>query len=182
MLVRNIINIIFKFSVFFVIFIFIGYIVISAILKKKDKGGKLSTNKIRVFGLFMELDNFSVFAIAVALVRFIFVFYIICNRNDLINIHLFVLLLMSVLFGISSKSFKNLIIDLGSSAGLYFALFSSKLLSDYMLEVRVSWYILVGNVLLIVFVFMYSCYFLLRNINDVVSRTKYIRRYRNEEN
>ena len=176
MLVRSIISIIFKLLLFFIVFVFVGYIISRRVLKQKDNNGKFSVGKTRLFGLFMELDNLSILSISIVLVRFIFLVYSICNRTEIIPIHLYALLFLSLLFGLMSKSIKNLIVDMGSSAALYFALLSSKLLSNYILEVRFTWYIFLGNVLLVLFIILYTIYFLLRNINNVVSRTKYIRR------
>lgn len=180
MLIRNLINIIFKLSIFFAIFVLIGYFFFRVVLKTKKKE-KNSSFKHKIYGLFMELDNFSILAISVTFIRFIFLVYLFCNRSDLLDIHLYTLLLLSILFGIFSKSVKNLIIDMGSSFALYFAFYSSKLLSNYLIEIRFIWYIWLGNMLLLLFILLYAFYFCIRNMNDVVSRTKYVRRIRNEE-
>lgn len=182
MYIRSIIRIVFKFSIFFAIFVLLGFIFFTLILKNKNKDGKMSSMQWKVFGLLMELDNFSIMAISICVVRFIFLVYIMFNRADLMYLHLFILIMFSFLFGIFSKNIKNLFIDLGSSIALYVALFSSKLLTSYLLEVRFAWYILAANILLIIFISLYIMYFGIRNINNVVSRSKYIRRYRNEEN
>ena len=180
MLIRNLINIIFKLSIFFAIFVLIGSFFFRVVLKTK-KNEKNSSFKHKIYGLFMELDNFSILAISVTFIRFIFLVYLFCNRSDLLDIHLYTLLLLSILFGIFSKSVKNLIIDMGSSFALYFAFYSSKLLSNYLIEIRFIWYIWLGNMLLLLFILLYAFYFCIRNMNDVVSRTKYVRRIRNEE-
>ena len=64
MTVKIITNIIFKFLAFFVILVMIGLVVVKTILSKKEVEGKLSTNKTRLFGLFMELDNLSILSIS----------------------------------------------------------------------------------------------------------------------
>ncbi len=181
MLIRNLINIIFKLSIFFGIFVLIGYFFFRVVLKTKKEKEKNSSFKQKIYGLFMELDNFSILAISVTFIRFIFLVYLFCNRSDLLDIHLYTLLLLSILFGIFSKSVKNFIIDMGSSFALYFAFYSSRLLSNYLIEIRFIWYIWLGNILLLLFILLYAFYFCIRNMNDVVSRTKYVRRIRNEE-
>lgn len=175
-MIQNIIQIIFKFFLFFVIVICVGYVTFRFILHHKMNGLKQ-----RVFGLFMELDNVSVFAISVVSVRLIFLFYMYMNRGDISLIHLYTLLYLSVLFGIFSKSIKNLLLDLSSNTALYFSLLSSKVLSSYTVEVQFVWYVFLGNYLLLFFIALSIIYFYVRHINDVVSRTKYIRRYRSEE-
>ena len=61
MLIRNVIHIIFKFFSIFVIFIGVGYGVSRFILSKKND----NSTKRKFLGLFMELDNFSILAIAI---------------------------------------------------------------------------------------------------------------------
>ena len=181
MFVRNIIGIIFKLSIFFAIFVLIGYFFFRFALKTKKEKGKKRSFQQKIYGLFMELDNFSILAISVTYIRFIFLAYLFSNRSDLLIIHLYTLLFLSILFGIFSRSIKNFIIDMGSSFALYFAFYSSRLLSNYLIEIRFVWYIWLGNLLLLLFIILYSSYFCIRNMNDVISRTKYIRRIRNEE-
>lgn len=180
-MIQNIIQIIFKFFLFFVIVISVGYVAFYFILHRDNKDGKISGLKQRVLGLFMELDNISTIAISIAIVRFVFLFYMYMNRGDINMIHLYTLLFLSMLFGIFSKSVKNLLLDLGSNVALYFSLLSSKILSSYIVEVQFVWYVFLGNFLLLFFIALCIVYFFVRHVNDVVSRTKYIRRYRSEE-
>ncbi len=178
MLIRNVIHIIFKFFSIFVIFIGVGYGVSRFILSKKND----NSTKRKFLGLFMELDNFSILAIAINFIWGFFVAFCFFDFANINNLYLYTLLFLSVLFGIFSKSIKNLIIVFCSSGALYFAFYISRLLSNYLLEISFVWYVLLGNILLLLFICLYSIYFFIRNMNDVISRTKYIRRFRNEEN
>ncbi len=179
-MIQNIVQIIFKFMAFFVIFVCVGYVIFHVILRK-NKSGKLTSTKQRTFGLLMELDNISVLAISIVCVRSIFLWYMYWNRAEVGIIHLYTLLFLSLLFGLFSRSIKNIILDFVSNTALYFSLLSSKLLSSYLIEVQFVWYVFWGNFLLLFFIGLCILYFFIRHINDVVSRTKYIRRSRSEE-
>lgn len=182
MMVRNIINIIFKFLIFFVIFIVLGYILTRILLKEKNSKKKLSSKESKFFGIFMELDNKAILSLSVVVTKYIFIIYVLFNRNDLIEIHLYIFLFFSLIYVILTKSIKNLIIELISSFSLYYTIFFSKLLSGYINEIRFTWYIFIGNTLLIIFIFMYSTYFFIRNVDDIVSKNKLIRSDKNEKN
>lgn len=177
---RNIINIFFHFMLFFVIFIIVLEMVFALILRNKKK--QITGKKVNLFGLLMELDNLTIFAIAIQVIRYLFIIYSIFTKDQIIIVHLAILVLLSLFFGITSKSIKNIILETGSSFAMYFGLICSKLLTSYIIEVRYLWYVSVGNILLIIFMIIYATFFLLRNINFVVSKTKYIRRVRNEDN
>ena len=180
MTVKIIANIIFKFLAFFVIIVMIGFVSVRRILSRKDENGKLSTNKTRLFGLLMELDNFSILSISTIIVRFLFIVYSLCFRSELSFLHFFVLVFLSSFYGVITKSVKNVIVEVIGSGATYIGLYASMLLGNYTREIRFVWYVSLGNVFLILFLVLYSLYFFFKCINDVVSNTKYIRRSRNE--
>lgn len=180
MINKSIINIFFHFMLFFVIFIIVLELLAFLMLKNKDK--QIKGKRINLFGLFMELDNLTILAIAVLIIRYEFIVYSIFSNDAVIYVHLVILLILGILFGLTSLSFKNLIIETVSSIAIYFGLVCSKLLASYLIDVRFEWYVSLGNICLIVFMLIYITFFLFRNINDIVSRTRYIRRERNEDN
>lgn len=180
MIFQNIVDIFFHFMLFFVIFIIISEAFLFLLFKKKED--ILKKRRITLFGLFLELDNLTILAIAVLMVRYLFILFAIFDKSSIIYVHLFILLLLSFVFGVLARNGKTLVFELVSSCVIYFALICSKLLSGYIVDVRFEWYVLLANFLLILFVIIYITFFLLKNVNDVVSMTKYIRRKRNENN
>ncbi len=177
---RNIMNIFFHFILFFAIIILILELGSYLLLRKNER--TIKGRKLNLFGLLMELDNRSILAIAILLIRYFFIIFSIIAGDQIIYVHFVILLLLAVAFGVVSLSIKNLIFEIISSVAIYFGLVCSGILASYLVDVRFEWYVFVGNLCLIVFMLLYATFFLLRNINDVVSRTKYIRRDRNEDN
>lgn len=177
---KIIINTMFKFSAFFVIISIVGLVFIYRTISKKNKDDRMDTNKTRIFGLLMELDHLSTLAVSTIYVRFLFLLYTLIFRTELSMLHFYVLILLSFLYGVFSKSIKNIFFDFIGSGAIYIGLYATMLLTNYLSEVRFTWYVFVGNIMLIIFLAMYVFYFFLRNINDVVSKGKYVRRYRNE--
>lgn len=180
MLIRSILNIIFKFSIFFVIFVMVGYISLKLILNPK-KNNKKSKHNVKIWGLFMGLNDRSILQLSIYSIRYIFIIYMMFNTYELVIIHLYVLLFLSIIYGIISKSIKTLIIELISCIALFFSLYSSKQLSGYLYEVRFVWYIFIANILLKGFIFIYSTYFYIKNLNEISASHETIRKVDNYE-
>lgn len=181
MLSKNIINIIFNFLLFFGIFIVLVCIFFKIVLNKDKDLKKFSALKTKVFGLFMEIDNFTIFALSVNFVRFVFSIYSLFFVKNLSIVNFYVLIFLSILFGVSSRNVKNLLFEIFSSYAFYFGLFLSNLLIGYLTDIRFVWYIFLGNIFLNIFLVIYLVFFVLRNMIDVISKSRYIRRERNDE-
>lgn len=175
----NIMSIFFHFILFFVIFIIVLELFFYKLLKNKDIENK--SKKLQIFGILMELDDFTILALATLIVRFLFLVFSLIDTNNVNEVHLIVLLILAIVYTFASRNFKNLFIEGISSVAMYFGLVCTRLLYGYMIDVRVEWYVIVGIVLLYIFIIFYSLFFLLRNINEVVGKSHYIRRSRNED-
>lgn len=178
MSVSNIMSIFFHFILFFVIFIIVLELFFYRLLK--DKNIEIKGKKLQIFGILMELDDLTILALAILLVRFLFMIFSLIDTNNVNEIHLIVLLVLAVIYTIASRNLKNLFIEGVSSIAMYFGLVCTRLLYGYMVDVRVEWYVILGIVLLYIFILFYSLFFLLRNINDIVGKSNYVRRIRNE--
>ena len=75
---KNIIHVILGFSVVFTIFVSFCFILSIFILRKRNEETSLNTVKKKFFGLFMELDDFSIFALAV---NFIWILFLVLNLD-----------------------------------------------------------------------------------------------------
>lgn len=170
---------VFKFALFFVIFILIAELIFKVILSRNKKDSK---KNITILGLFMELDNSSIFAISLSIVRYLLIIFALLILSYYHTYILLILLFLAILYGFTSKSIKNLVIELVSSFAIYFSIVCSKLLVGYLIEVRYEWYVILGYIFLVLFIIIYATYFLLRNVNYVISTSKFVRRIRNEDN
>lgn len=181
MSLNQLVNVLVKFMIFFVIFLIFLEILSFFALDFKRKNSEIRGLRVHLFGLLMELDNFTILALDILLVRFVFVIWTLFDTLAISDFHIILLITFTVLFGFFSKSIKNLVFESFNSFALYFALLASRILANYLVEVRYEWYVYVGDILLKVFIIIYSTFFLLRNINSLIVKTRYIRRERNEE-
>lgn len=179
MTLNNVMSILFKFMLFYVFFILFLQVISYFILKKPGKD--LSGLRINLYGLLMEIDNFTILALSVSLIRYIFIIWTLFDSSSIGFVHVFMLVIFSILFGIFSKNIKNLLFETVSSVAIYYALISSRLLTNYLVDIRFVWYVFLGDIMLKIFIILYSTFFLLRNINNSVVKTKYVRRERIDE-
>ena len=104
----NIISKLFYFLLFFIICIGLMELFFFLILKKK----KLTSGvKMQVFGILMELNNITIFALSTILVKFLWTIFLLINGRSLHTIDLIILVFLSIVFGITSLSFKNGILE-----------------------------------------------------------------------
>ena len=182
MSLNQLMSIMLEFTMFFIVFLVFLELISFIVLDKKNKNNTVEGVRVHFFGLLMELDNFTILALDVLLIRFVFVIWTLFDNIAISDFHVVVLIAFTLLYGIFSKSIKNLIFESFNSFTLYFALIASRILTNYLIEVRYEWYVFTGDILLKIFIIIYSTFFLLRNINSLIVKTRYIRRERNEEN
>ena len=175
----NIMSIFFHFILFFVIFIIVLELFFYKLLKNKTT--EIKGKKLNIFGILMELDDLTILALAVLIVRFLFLIFSLIDTNNVNEIHLIVLSILAIVYTFASRSIKNIFIEGISTVAMYFGLVCTRLLYGYMIDVRVEWYVVLGIILLYIFILFYSLFFLLRNINELVGKSNYVRRVRNEE-
>ena len=75
----NIMSIFFHFILFFVIFIIVLELFFYRLLK--NKGTEIKGKKLNIFGILMELDDLTILALAVLLVRFLFIIFSLIFKN-----------------------------------------------------------------------------------------------------
>ena len=76
----NIMSIFFHFILFFVIFIIVLELFFHKLLKNKDKD--IKGKKLNIFGILMELDDLTILALAVLIVRFLFLIFSLIDSNN----------------------------------------------------------------------------------------------------
>lgn len=178
MISRDITTIFFQFMIIFVIFILGLEALLFYFLKKKK--GIIEGKKVPLFGILMELNNSNIFAISILIIRYLFIIFSLFT-NHLINIFHFIFIsILSILYGISTKSIKTTIIEFISSLFISVGLFCQSLFVGYLQDVDIVWYVVLGNICSIVFLFLYVSFFLVKNLNEVISNNKYVRREKDE--
>lgn len=180
MTINGVMTILFKFFIVYLLFTALLEIIFYFLLDKR-KGNAIIGIRVNIFGLLMELDNLTLLALSVALVKYLFVLWCLFDSSNIEFVHIMILSIFAVSFGLFSKSIKNLVFEIINAGAIYFALVSSRLLTNYLVEVRYEWYVYVGDIMVKLFIILYATFFLLRNVLRVTVMNKYVRSERNDE-
>ncbi len=177
--IRFILNLLIKFLFFYVVTILALMIIVNIVLST-SKNEKRINNKIGFYGMFMQLGDRSILNLSIIILRYFFIIFSLFNSISINRIHLFILLLLTLIYSISSLSLKNLFLGIFSSFGVYVGLFLTKILSNYLIDVYYLWYVYYGRILLVIFLIIYATFFFIKEINETVLNNKFIRRIRSE--
>lgn len=167
----------FDFILVFTLVILVMEVVFGIVIKKFE----FKEDKIGFYGIFMQLDNRGIIALSAATTKYIFILWSLLGSVEITIAHLIFLLIISTVYNLSLLNVKGLFLDVINSAIIYSYFLCCNLINNYLVEVRSEWYVVLILVLSIIFVAIYSSYFILKNISDVVGNNVYIRRIKNEE-
>ena len=176
MIRQSFFNMIMSLLLIVIVSIVVGELLISFLIKHTK-----SDRVTKIFGIFMELSNVQVFNISISVIKYIFILYCLFTPGKITTVHLYFLVVTSLLFGVSSLSFKNFAIDAISILPLYLGFVCRQLFQGYLSDVMYVWYVYWGNVLLTIFIILYSTFFVIKYINDMLLKSQHIRRLRNEK-
>ncbi len=165
----------------FIIIFLISIIVLTVILNFNFKKFILKPSKVKLYGLFIGLNNVSTIALSVAIIRYMFIIWCLFSLDNISLIHLCYLLFLSIIFNFINKSFIELIFDLINSIIQYWSLVCGSLLVSYIREVRFELYVVFITTLLVIFIAIYSTYFFFKNINSILINNKKVRSIQNEK-
>ncbi|MGE5455536.1 MAG: hypothetical protein ACM3O4_00295 [Ignavibacteriales bacterium] len=165
----------------FIIIFLILVVILAITLNLSLKTFILKPNKVKLYGFFIRLNNLSILALSAAIIRYMFIIWCLFNLNDISLIHLCFLIFLSVIFNLANKNFLELIFDLINSIIQYWSLVCGSLLVGYLREVRIELYVVFITILLGIFIAIYSTYFLLKNINNILINNKKRRIVKNEK-
>ena len=153
-----------------VVFLFIVFIVFRIFLKKF----KFNDKNVEVYGLLLNLDNLSLISIAANTINYLFLVWCTITFQGLKIIYVAITLILVILGDAVIDNFKGLwisilltIVNCGAIEIIY-------LMFKYITTETFSFPVLLILCLTILFVFLYYTYNLLRSINNIVVKNKYL--------
>ena len=165
----------FPFIVTFSITVFLIIALTFLILKKFNPKGR----KLKIYGIFLGLTTMNTISISLLLVRYIFFIYCLFQNHYVSifeDVHFYFLLIPGILYNLLNKRYFNILLDSLNSVILYFVLFSKMIFHDYIFTVQSVWYVVLIYILLLIFTFIYGTYFMVKDVDYVLKKNKYIQR------
>ena len=148
--------------------------------RKADTNTEITKNKLKLFGIFMGLNNYEIILFSIRTVSYIFIIYSLFT-NDLIEIHFIFLFLSMLTFYILSAKFKSLPLNILNSIFICIIIFSKQVFWNYLEEINLTYYVFIMAVLLSIFIFLYTSYIYLKDIEYIINKNKFIKKIRKQK-
>ncbi len=148
---------------------------IAVIFKLFCRSFKFDKKNVELYGLLLNLDTPSLISIAAITINYLFLVWCMISFQGLHIIYIAVTLILVILSEAVIDHFKGLFWSLGLTIINCGAIQVIYLLYHYLTEEAFSYPLLLVLALVILFVFLYFTYNLLRGINNVVVRGKYLK-------
>lgn len=164
-------NDIFYFAFAALIVVIAIYIILKVLIKKFNP----EKSQVRIYGILQGISTFEIISISSAIISYVFMIYLMVSFVDVTIDIVIIVTFLSLLGDILIKNKKiliNLFLTLISLAGIKIIY----LIHDYLSAEYMSVWMLLLLVFVMLFVFLYLSYTLLKNLNSVVIANKYIRK------
>lgn len=165
----------FWFILTFLIFIILFIFGPELFIKKNETSKELTESKLKIFGIFMGLKNWEIVLFSIRTVSYIFIIYSLFT-NDLSEIHFLFLFISLIIFDIFTGRFLKIPIYIFNDAFICLMIFSKQVFWNYLSEINFTIYVLIMAILLTIFIFLYTTYFYLTDIEFIINKNKYIKK------
>lgn len=164
-------NDIFYFAFAALIVVIAIYIILKVLIKKFNP----EKSQVRIYGILQGISTCEIISISSAIISYVFMIYLMVSFVDVTIDIVIIVTFLSLPGDILIKNKKiliNLFLTLISLAGIKIIY----LIHDYLSAEYMSVWMLLLLVFVMLFVFLYLSYTLLKNLNSVVIANKYIRK------
>ena len=152
----------------FLITLFILGVIFFFIIRKFD----MRNGKIKIYGLFMSINNFEAFILSLHIVRvFLIMYYSIVISEDL-RLTLSLIGIVSIAYIVFDM--RNIIFETLNTISIMIAIYFINFLNTYLIEIEKSMSVELVKIALISFVLMYIIYYLLRNFENITTNNENI--------
>ena len=153
------------------------YIILKILIKKFNP----EESKVKLYGILQGMSNKEIISISASIVSYIFMIYLMTSFIDLDIYIAIIIISLTLLSGLLIKNRKiiiDIILNIISLGGLKIIY----LIHDYIVNEYKDVWMLLLLVFVMIFMFLYLSYTLLKNLKTVILANKYIRKRGNSEN
>ena len=170
-------NNIFYFAFTSIIVVISIYIILKILIKKFNP----EKSKVQIYGILQGMSNKEIISISCSIVVYVFMIYLISSFIDLDLTITIIVLSLTLLSGILVKN-KLVIVDLLLSTISLGGIKLVYLIHEYITNEYMDIWMLLLLVFVMLFLFLYQSYTLLKNLKTVIIANKYIRKGGKDEN
>lgn len=158
----------------FLVVAVIFLVVLSIVMMLFLKNFKVDEKKIKLYGLFLNMDNKSLIAFSALSINYLFLVWCMASFNDINVVYVFFTYLLVFISDVVRKNFPKGFINLILCGVNCLFIHIVYIIHSYLIEQYQNPILIVVLVLSLIFIFMYYTYNLFRSLNDVVLQNKYL--------
>lgn len=158
-----------NFTAVSIVFLIILTIIFTLFAKKF----KFNQKNVDIYGLFLNLDTISLISISSLTINYLFLVWCTLSFKGLNVIYISFTIILVFLSDAINDNFKNLPISLGLTAINCAAIQITYLIYNHLINEKFSYVLSIVLGLVVLFVFLYYTYNLLRQINNIAVKQKY---------
>lgn len=160
---------------FLALIIFLGIVIM--VLTRKLKHNKFNIN---IYGMLLGLNNREICGIACNFIRTFLVIYNSWIYADDIQFTFIIIAIASIMCILTNPRIEKIIFEIANSAAQLISVFLINSLMGYMVDVGQENYVVLIQILLSIFITIYTIYFLMKNFEEIVTKN-YKRREKYEQ-
>lgn len=160
-----------NFTAVSIVFLVVLIIIFSIFVKKF----KFNKKNIEIYGLFLNLDTVSLISISALTINYLFLVWCTLSFRGLNIIYASVTIVLVFLSDAVSDNFTNLPKSLGLTAVNCAIIQITHLIYNHLINEKFSYPLAIILGLIVLFVFLYYTYNLLRQINNIAVKQKYVK-------
>ena len=154
------------------IFVLVLWIIFKLTLKNYN----VKTSKIKFYGLFLGMDNKSIFAFSLITLNYIFLIWCTATFTGLNIYYVCITLILMMLSDIILKDYNRIPVDLIYSMINLLCIYVTSLLYNYLINEYTSIFMLIVLGLVVVFVFLYFTYMTFKLLNNIVIKQENLKK------
>lgn len=170
-LIANVLNYFFNFFLFFAVFVLLVLIITDIYIKKFD----MKKEKLRLYGMFLNLSNVQIISFTLITLRFVYIFYSFINIGSNYMTLTFIMFL-TIAYNIINIRALNIFFDSIVSVIIYLIILSKDIFIDYIIHVNAIWYAVILFILATLFGITVSLYLYIRDIMYILRKNIYVKK------
>ena len=170
-LIANVLNYFFNFFLFFAVFVLLVLIITDIYIKKFD----MKKEKLRLYGMFLNLSNVQIISFTLITLRFVYIFYSFINIGSNYMTLTFIMFL-TIAYNIINIRALNIFFESIVSVMIYLIILSKDIFIDYIIHVNAIWYAVILFILATLFGITVSLYLYIRDIMYILRKNIYVKK------
>lgn len=162
-----------------VVLFFLVVIILAIIFYIITRKFKATDKEIRLYGIFLGMRNIDIIILSFMLIQTIAIFY--CSIVKKVDIQLLAIMLAITYFLIIIYNIKGIITEILSLSAEVIAIYFNKMLYQYRIGVEDSLLIKSIQIILTIFIILYSIYMFLAHLEVIVKKNENVRRNKTSE-